>query len=68
MCMIEFGFVYYVLIIQSLGVEIADRVYYALLSDCVYTARELNSTYRGSPPIRAYCIPETVKQQQEKSE
>lgn len=59
--MIEFGFVYYVLIIASMGEEIADRVYYSKLSDCVYTARELNSTYTGNPPIRAYCIPETRK-------
>ena len=43
-----------------MGEEIADRVYFALLSDCVYMARELNSTYTGNPPVRAYCIPETV--------
>ena len=63
--MIEFGLVYYVLIITSLGEEIADRVYYSKLSDCVYTARELNSTYTGSPPVRAYCVPETIKPKNE---
>ena len=52
--------IYFVLVIQSMGEEIADRVYFALLSDCVSMARELNSTYMGNPPIRAYCIPETV--------
>ena len=59
--MIEFGVIYFVLVIQSLGEEITDRVYFAKLSDCTYMARELNFTYTGSPPIRAYCIPETVK-------
>ena len=63
--MIEIGAIYFVLVIESLGKEIADRVYYAKLSDCVYTARELNSTYMGSPVIRAYCIPETLKTKEE---
>jgi len=58
--MIEFGVIYFVLVVQSMGEEIADRVYFALLGDCVYMARELNSTYTGNPPVRAYCIPETV--------
>lgn len=44
-----------------MGKEIADRVYFSKLSDCTYMARELNFTYTGSPPIRAYCIPETKK-------
>ena len=62
--MINFGVIYFVLVIESMGVEIADRVYFALLSDCVYMARELNSTYTGSPVIRAYCVPETVEREQ----
>ena len=59
--MIEFGLVYFVLVIESMGKEITDRIYYAKLSDCTYIARELNFTYTGAPPIRAYCIPETMK-------
>ncbi len=59
--MIEFGAIYFVMIIESLGKEIADRTYFAKLSDCTYMARELNFTYTGSPVIRAYCIPETIK-------
>ena len=61
MYMIEFGLVYFVLVIESMGKEITDRVYYSKLSDCTHIARELNFTYTGAPPIRAYCIPETMK-------
>jgi len=46
---------------MSRGEEIADRVYFSKLSDCTYMARELNLNYTGSPVIRAYCIPETMK-------
>ena len=60
--MVDFGVVYFVLLIKSMGEEIADRVYFAKLSDCTYMARELNLTYMGSPPIRAYCIPEVLKE------
>jgi hypothetical protein len=45
----------------SRGEEITDRVYFSKLSDCTYMARELNLNYTGSPVIRAYCIPETMK-------
>jgi len=58
---VEFGAIYFVLLIVSRGEEIADRVYFSKLSDCTYMARELNFTYTGSPVIRAYCIPETMK-------
>ena len=58
-CMIDFGVIYFVLIIERLGQEIANRVYFALLSDCTEMAQELNWANRTNPPIYAYCIPET---------
>ncbi len=57
--MIDFGVIYFVLIIERLGQEIANRVYFALLSDCTEMAQELNWANRTNPPIYAYCIPET---------
>ena len=59
--MIDFGVIYFVLIIERLGEEITDRVYYAVLDDCLHTAIQLNHSYTGNPPIRAYCLPETRK-------
>lgn len=58
--MIGFGAVYFVLIVERAGREIADRTYYALLRDCTYYAAEINYSIQGNPPIRAYCIPESV--------
>ena len=57
--MIDFGVIYFVLIIERLGEEITNRVYFALLSDCTEMAQELNWHNRTNPPIQAYCIPET---------
>mgnify|MGYP005726105365 FL=1 len=57
--MIDFGVIYFVLIIERLGQEIANRVYFALLSDCTEMAQELNWANRTNPPIYAYFIPET---------
>lgn len=60
--MIPFGVVYFVLIVESQGREITGRTYYALLRDCTHTALEINSSVQGNPPIRAYCIPESVEE------
>ena len=57
--MIDFGVIYFVLIMERLGKEITDRVYFALLSDCTEMALELNFYNNTNPPINAYCIPET---------
>ena len=58
--MIGFGAVYFVLIVERAGNEIANRTYYALLRDCTYYATEINFSIHGNPPIRAYCIPESL--------
>ena len=59
--MIDFGVVYFVLLIKNMGEEIADRVYIAKLADCTHMATELNFNYLGTP-LKAYCIPEVSKE------
>lgn len=59
--LIDFGVVYFVLLIKNMGEEIADRVYFAKLEDCTHMATELNFNYLGTP-LKAYCIPEVSKE------